>query len=910
MNEPIQVHRTEVAQLLSMLKAQGGWEGTHTDFKRELGSKAKDLGKLLKHILAFANTPRRSDAYIICGVEEDKDRGLFTHIGVSEDHFPAPERISDLIHEYTLVKDVVVDARYHLEGKRTPYIAIPIQYEGPYVLLRECAGSGITPNTVFCRYGGSSTRATDRDLRRMTTDWGSWFLDCRYERSATSLIGALTAHFPRRRSLTDMGQFIRLIYDSLISDEFGKEEAPVLLHAYWGFDRIMPDAVERLASDNLQPTFRKSIVGARFDPNTLEAGATAGIRCILLDELYFVNDPYAQLCREYLKMWNDERSDRLRGIIVDLDFRVSQPPEGQEARKSILSFLEERIQSEGRTALVVHGDFGCGKTTTAKQFVADLSDEYLKGHSSVPKLLYIDVNNLDIRSRRDECIESQLLRYRLSRDHVDRLVTQVRSDEIHLVFDGVDEMARPYTAAGRHDAMEILKGAGNRGSAVYFVRTSYYPRLAEMADNLSPLADQDLRSGTKNLVIAQLLGLRQEQISDYLESRLGPEDVRNVRGALHKLGLASFLADPLIVWLVSDLVQRGGTAAIDLIPAKKHKAHFLSYLVEQLLNREQKKRQRHGVLADNFALFQRILQSVAFNMVCRGSSAIVASQLEGFIERVLESRENTAEVLDAFRTMSWMHCSSEGVLTFRHEALTLVCAAEHITWALDHRNGIALGDWQNEAPLAKVVCEYAGEIITPKGILGSTIMMGGDMQFNVRQLIDGVLDIARSRDNLGDLVGLQLDSTTIAAICKGASRSIVTARLPLRFLFSKLSPKQIIQVGVPLLWLMAASDSSEGATVAIDILNYFHKDARNFCEELADIQEDETSSLDVSLLKALGVRKTDLMNYSCYESLFKRIHSAETTDRKMRSYADRTLRAIEGRIARSKAAFATATRRR
>ena len=123
--------------------------------------------------------------------------------------------------------------------------------------------------------------------------------------------------------------------------------------------------------------------------------------CVSLDEIYFVNDPYALLCREFIRKWDKERSDRNLGLILDLDFKLSAPNDIQEARQSILSFLEEQLHSSGRAAIVIHGDFGCGKTTTAKQLVAQLSDDYLRGHGSVPKLLYLDVNNLDIRSRRD-----------------------------------------------------------------------------------------------------------------------------------------------------------------------------------------------------------------------------------------------------------------------------------------------------------------------------------------------------------------------------------------------------------------------------------------------------------------------------------------------------------------------------
>ena len=183
MPDPIEVHRKEVAQRIQTVNSQGGWEGAHTDFKRELGSTTRDLGKLLKHVLAFSNTPRRTDAYIIFGVNEDKDTGTFQHVGTPDHGFPQPERINDIIHQYTHLKDIVIDAHYVLDGKRTPYILIPLQYEGPYRLSQPFHGLAES-GEIFCRYGSSSARATERDIHHMS-DWPTWFLDCRYEQTPT-----------------------------------------------------------------------------------------------------------------------------------------------------------------------------------------------------------------------------------------------------------------------------------------------------------------------------------------------------------------------------------------------------------------------------------------------------------------------------------------------------------------------------------------------------------------------------------------------------------------------------------------------------------------------------------------------------------------------------------------------------
>src|SRR5579872_1503326 len=141
MPDPVEIHRKEVEQRILIASTQGGWESTHTDFKKELGLAPQSFAKLLKHTLAFANTPRRTDAYIIFGVEEDKNLKKFQHIGVGDGKFPSPETLYNLIRHYTKLSDVFIDAYFTLDGKLTPYIIIPLQNEGPHRLLHTFHGA-------------------------------------------------------------------------------------------------------------------------------------------------------------------------------------------------------------------------------------------------------------------------------------------------------------------------------------------------------------------------------------------------------------------------------------------------------------------------------------------------------------------------------------------------------------------------------------------------------------------------------------------------------------------------------------------------------------------------------------------------------------------------------------------------
>ena len=374
-----------------------------------------------------------------------------------------------------------------------------------------------------------------------------------------------------------------------------------------------------------------------------------------------------------------------------------------------------------------------------------------QGKPRVPRVLYVDVRYMDICARRDECIRSQIGHYHLDYKHVERLLTEVNTDRIQLVFDGVDEMARPYTSAGRRQAVELLKDVANRRTAVYLIRSSYYPDLSAMINDFGLLSDVDFSTTERKVIVAEIRSLRDEQVNAYLEARLGVDAAREVVKMLQKHGLEAFLGDPLMISFVADVVEEFGASSRPSFPRTKHKVRFLSDLIAKLLVREQSKRQRHNAfLTEHFDSFQGILRAVAFGMACRGTNSILPAQLQQFVVRAIgDAVVDQVELVEAFRTMSWIHRSDDGGLSFRQEALTLVCASEHICSALARRQSDAVDGWQPDAPLAPVVCAYAGESLQGDALLGATAMLGSELRLNnVRQLITGVLSNCRTIDEL------------------------------------------------------------------------------------------------------------------------------------------------------------------
>ncbi len=137
-------------------------EGLTLDFKREQYRFNKatdsDKSKLLKDILAFANTQRYSTAYIVVGVEEVKG-GRSAVVGV-DDH----DHLEDAsLHQFVNGKtNRPVDFSYSaqaIEGKTVGVISIPIQQRPVWVEKTY----GVVKANEVCIRDGSSTRAASPD---------------------------------------------------------------------------------------------------------------------------------------------------------------------------------------------------------------------------------------------------------------------------------------------------------------------------------------------------------------------------------------------------------------------------------------------------------------------------------------------------------------------------------------------------------------------------------------------------------------------------------------------------------------------------------------------------------------------------------------------------------------------------
>ena len=147
-------------------------EGTALDFKSTQypfnGAADNQKAELLKDILAFANSWRRTTAYILIGVEEVKG-GRSKIVGVTEDLDDA------ILHQFVNSKTqrpIEFSHRpFSTGGVKIGVIEIPIQERPIYLKKRYNCLDG---QDVYIRDGSSTRIASPDEIAKMGADQGGW----------------------------------------------------------------------------------------------------------------------------------------------------------------------------------------------------------------------------------------------------------------------------------------------------------------------------------------------------------------------------------------------------------------------------------------------------------------------------------------------------------------------------------------------------------------------------------------------------------------------------------------------------------------------------------------------------------------------------------------------------------------
>ena len=140
-------------------------EGTELDFKRDQyafeGADDRQKSELLKDILAFANAWRRSDAYILIGVQEFKG-GPSTVFGINEHHDAA--KLQQFVNSKTNRPIEFSYTPISYKSAQIGLIHLPVQ-ERPTFLTKDYGA--LHRDTVYIRRGSSTDIARPDEIAKM-----------------------------------------------------------------------------------------------------------------------------------------------------------------------------------------------------------------------------------------------------------------------------------------------------------------------------------------------------------------------------------------------------------------------------------------------------------------------------------------------------------------------------------------------------------------------------------------------------------------------------------------------------------------------------------------------------------------------------------------------------------------------
>lgn len=145
-------------------------ESTFLDFKREqyrfTNATPDDKSKLLKDILAFANSWRETEAYILIGVEEKT--GEKNKIVGCENHFDDAQ-LQEFVNGKTNKKVILSYEVYPIKDKKINIGIIRIAKQQRPIYIKKKFGI-VEKEKVYFRLGSSNTEANPQDIYNMGKD--------------------------------------------------------------------------------------------------------------------------------------------------------------------------------------------------------------------------------------------------------------------------------------------------------------------------------------------------------------------------------------------------------------------------------------------------------------------------------------------------------------------------------------------------------------------------------------------------------------------------------------------------------------------------------------------------------------------------------------------------------------------
>ena len=369
------------------------------------------------------------------------------------------------------------------------------------------------------------------------------------------------------------------------------------------------------------------------------------------------------------------------------------------------------VGDPGHAAFVlVHGDFGAGKTFLLRQLARHFATAE---RSPIP--VFIELRSLEKSHSLDEHLAAHFAKAGVGDINLHAIRYMLREGHILLLFDGYDELARNVTfeTAAEHLA-SLAKAAEGQAKVVLTVRTQHFLHDQQMVGKLVELP------GFQRM---RLEPFTDEQIRAFLTNKLGDTRAADARFALldqikDLLGLSH---NPRMLSFISELEEDRLHAARRRDGAAKITASALYQIIlDQWLANEIKRRpdnrQHDAARLKQLWLAVEKLALVAWPKLhrildvkeCVDVAATVITELS---ETKLDPREEA----HAFTSGSLLTREGEGRFAFAHQSILEWLVARHAADALQAGRS---ADILNQQEMTHLMVDFLIDLATPDAALG------------------------------------------------------------------------------------------------------------------------------------------------------------------------------------------------
>ncbi|MCP4607114.1 MAG: NACHT domain-containing protein, partial [Planctomycetes bacterium] len=174
----------------------------------------------------------------------------------------------------------------------------------------------------------------------------------------------------------------------------------------------------------------------------------------------------------YLKgLVNDFRNSHLYGHYIDICSIT-----GENLSEEVLTLLYE----DDEQAVVVLGDYGCGKTSLCMKLCSDLANDILSGKEA-PLPVLIQLREYTKAFDMEELITNMLVnKWRIPNGNFSTFMELVKHGRVILIFDGFDEIARRVDYSVKYKVFnEICKFATNNSKLLVTCRPNFFNQREE-----------------------------------------------------------------------------------------------------------------------------------------------------------------------------------------------------------------------------------------------------------------------------------------------------------------------------------------------------------------------------------------------------------------------------------------------